>query len=187
MGSSAVTAAVYTIIAFANLQVLLPCSIVAGLVFGAHWALMPATTADLFGPRHFAANQSIMHLSTAIGALLLSTELAGTLFERRGRAHGDPKNMCIGPDCFRSATFSSLHLVGFSNMPYLLHWLLSSSGKAYDFYLSKGRTLCRAAYITIGGLALLQTVLSAVLLWRSRPLYWQLHIRLRRLEAEAHS
>lgn len=101
LGASAVTAAVYILIAFASLQLLLPCSVLAGLVFGAHWALMPATTSDLFGSRHFAANQSIMHLSTAFGALLLSTELTGTLFEWRGQAHGDPTSTCFGPDCFR--------------------------------------------------------------------------------------
>lgn len=103
LGFSLGTAVIYALVALAGLKTLLACSVLAGLAFGAHWALMPCCTSDLFGPRHFAANQSIVHLSTAVGALLLSTELAATLFQERGIAHGDPPTTCFGSDCFRFA------------------------------------------------------------------------------------
>ena len=64
LGLSLSTAIIYAVIALANLRLLLLCSVVAGLAFGAHWALMPACTSDLFGLQHFASNQSIVHLST---------------------------------------------------------------------------------------------------------------------------
>lgn len=95
------TAVLYCLIAIAGLKFLLPLAMLAGLVFGAHWALMPSCTSELFGARHFAANQSIIHLATAVGAFTLSTELAGNLYQHRGKMHGDPKGSCKGKDCFR--------------------------------------------------------------------------------------
>ena len=71
LGLSLSTAIIYAVIALANLRLLLLCSVVAGLAFGAHWALMPACTSDLFGLQHFASNQSIVHLSTGTSRIPL--------------------------------------------------------------------------------------------------------------------
>lgn len=101
LGMSVSTTAIYTLIAVAGLRLLIPLAMAAGLVFGAHWALMPTCTSELFGARHFAANQSIIHLAPAIGALALSTELAAEVYQHQGSKHGDPKGSCLGSDCFR--------------------------------------------------------------------------------------
>ena len=44
-------------------------------MFGCHWPLMPSLTAELFGLRHFAANQSPISFATAMGSLVLSQQL----------------------------------------------------------------------------------------------------------------
>ena len=100
-GMSASTAVLYCLIAVAGLKFLLPLAMAAGLVFGAHWALMPSCTSELFGARHFAANQSIIHLATAVGAFTLSTELAGNLYQHQGVTQGDPKGTCKGKRLFQ--------------------------------------------------------------------------------------
>lgn len=102
LGLSASTACVYALVGTAGLNYLLPLAMLAGLMFGGHWCLMPSCTSELFGATHFAANQSIMHLATAVGAFTLSTQLAGNLFQNKGQAHGDPKGTCYGTDCFRT-------------------------------------------------------------------------------------
>lgn len=105
---SASSAVAYALIGFAGLRALLPLAILAGTVFGAHWALMPSCTSELFGATHFAANQSIIHLATALGALTLSTWLAGNLYQHKGTVHGDPRGTCYGADCFRYTAQSRL-------------------------------------------------------------------------------
>ena len=72
LGLSACTACVYALVATAGLKLLLPLAMLAGLVFGGHWALMPSCTSELFGSTHFAANQSLIHLATAVGGVLFS-------------------------------------------------------------------------------------------------------------------
>jgi hypothetical protein len=67
LGLSASTACVYALVGTAGLNYLLPLAMLAGLMFGGHWCLMPSCTSELFGATHFAANQSIMHLATAVG------------------------------------------------------------------------------------------------------------------------
>ena len=72
--------------------------VAGGFVFGCHWPLMPALTAELFGLRHFAANQCPISLSTALGSFVLSQQLAGRLYQ----SHVPPgEPACFGKYCFR--------------------------------------------------------------------------------------
>ena len=64
-------------------------------------------TSELFGLRHMASNQSVIHLAPTLGNLALATYLAGGLYQRRGRANGDPPGTCYGPDCYRCASLVS--------------------------------------------------------------------------------
>ena len=69
----------YALIPTAGLKLLLPLAMLAGLVFGGHWALMPSCTSELFGSTHFAANQSLIHLATAVGVFLFFPRLTRSL------------------------------------------------------------------------------------------------------------
>lgn len=60
--------------------------------------MLPALTAECFGTRHFCANQSVPGAATALGALLLSNQLAGRVY----KAHLPPAEpVCYGRFCFR--------------------------------------------------------------------------------------
>ena len=54
-----------------------------------------------YKPMSFPMSYRQRDMPAAVGALLLSTELAGKLYQHRGEAHGDPKGTCYGADCFR--------------------------------------------------------------------------------------
>lgn len=60
--SAAATAAVALWAAFARLQQLYALSVVAGFVFGAHWSLVPAITADIFGLKSFGTNYTLVQV-----------------------------------------------------------------------------------------------------------------------------
>jgi len=60
-------------------------------------------TSELFGLRHMASNQSVVHVAPTLGNLALATYLAGGLYQRTGRANGDPPGTCRGGGCYRRA------------------------------------------------------------------------------------
>ena len=60
-------------------------------------------TSELFGLRHMASNQSVIHLAPTLGNLALATYLAGGLYQRHGHLNGDPPGTCFGQGCYRRA------------------------------------------------------------------------------------
>jgi MFS family permease len=75
---------------------------VSGIAFGMAWPLMVLIVGDLFGIEHHGANYMFYDGYTkAIGTLLLSEYVAGTVYE----AHVDKQEAdgvtCLGPACFR--------------------------------------------------------------------------------------
>ena len=69
------SAAAALLSAFADLRWLYAACMLGGFAFGCHWSLMPAMTSDLFGLRHFAANQSVIHAAPTLGGLLFGAEV----------------------------------------------------------------------------------------------------------------
>lgn len=103
--SSAGVAISSLLLAFSNLNILLPCVGFSGLVSGGFWPLFPSCTADLFGTRHFASIRGIMHISSSLGTGALSIGIAGTLYQHNLKQHGDLESICLGSDCFRYLTY----------------------------------------------------------------------------------
>lgn len=99
---AALMACVAAMVSQATLGQLYAVSILLGLVFGAHWSLLPAITSDAFGLKHFAANYATLQFAPAAGSYVLATLLPGYLYDEAARAHGDPRR-CIGSDCFGTA------------------------------------------------------------------------------------
>ena len=58
-------------------------------------------TSELFGLRHMASNQAVIHTAPTLGNLALATYLAGDLYQRHGQLHGDPPGTCFGQGCYR--------------------------------------------------------------------------------------
>jgi hypothetical protein len=96
------TAACCCALAYAPLLALRPLALAAGLLFGAHWSLMPSLASEIFGLAHFASNYTLLQLAPAAGSLGLAARLAGHLYQhelaRQGQAAG---GTCVGAGCFR--------------------------------------------------------------------------------------
>eukprot|EP00884_Botryococcus_braunii_P006925 jgi/Botrbrau1/16233/Bobra.0066s0019.1 len=105
-------------VAFASVATLYPSCMLSGLCFGFYWGLFPVLTSELFGLQNFASNQSIVHLAPTLGGLLLSTFLAGPMYERRRHA----QHPCLGVACFRDTflVIAGLAAVG-TAVSYVLH------------------------------------------------------------------
>ena len=90
-------------------------------MFGCHWPLMPALTAELFGLRHFAANQTPISLATALGSFVLSQQLAGRLYQ----SHVPPGEAnCYGKYCFRYVPVTSGDRCSSSWLRYMVNGLV---------------------------------------------------------------
>lgn len=86
-------------------------SIVIGVCYGSQWSLMPATTSELFGLRHFGTLYNTITISNPAAAYILSVGVAGYLYDREAQKQHDPSNLtmwlredpllCQGPSCFR--------------------------------------------------------------------------------------
>ncbi|KAK9814114.1 hypothetical protein WJX72_000842 [[Myrmecia] bisecta] len=102
VAATAALAGVMALTAFASLPLLFVSALAVGFLLGCFYCLMPVLTSELFGLSHFASNHSIMHLAPTVGALLISTGIAGAAYQRKAAEHHDPEGKCFGEDCFRS-------------------------------------------------------------------------------------
>ncbi|KAK9838163.1 hypothetical protein WJX81_005591 [Elliptochloris bilobata] len=110
VATALLTASAMALAACADLRVLWLVASLCGFAYGCHWSLGPALSSELFGLRRFATLYCLLNYSTTLGAYLLATRLAGTLYERAAVLHSDPDNVCLGADCFRG-TFLAAALV----------------------------------------------------------------------------
>eukprot|EP00667_Euglena_gracilis_P010020 EG_transcript_10194 len=76
--------------------------LLAGLCYGGYWALMPAICADIFGVHHLGAIYNFIHFAPSTGALVLSTLVAGRLYDQEARRQGSGTT-CHGPACYHDA------------------------------------------------------------------------------------
>ena len=88
---------------------LYPLSLMSGLVFGGHWAMLPSLASELHGLSSFASIYSVLQLFPGVIAYVLGS-FVGARYDSIGRAHGDPVNDCIGSDCF-SGSFRTIALL----------------------------------------------------------------------------
>ena len=54
---------------------------VTGWFYGALFWSMPTVTIDIFGPKHFGANRGLVGLAPAVGGYLMSTKIAGAVYQ----------------------------------------------------------------------------------------------------------
>ncbi|XAR50340.1 hypothetical protein NMG60_11004634 [Bertholletia excelsa] len=56
-------------------------TILIGLSYGAHWAIVPATASELFGLKSFGAVYNFLALSSTVGSLIFSGVLASNIYD----------------------------------------------------------------------------------------------------------
>lgn len=65
-------------------------TLLVGLGYGAHWAIVPATASELFGLRNFGALYNFITLANPVGTLVFSSLIASRIYDREAekQAHG---------------------------------------------------------------------------------------------------
>jgi MFS family permease len=90
-----------TISTTSQLAFVIGCT-VSGIAFGMAWPLMVLIVGDIFGIEHHGANYMFYDGYTkAIGTLLLSEYVAGTVYEAHVDKQEADGETCFGPACFR--------------------------------------------------------------------------------------
>ncbi|XP_027350835.1 protein NUCLEAR FUSION DEFECTIVE 4 isoform X2 [Abrus precatorius] len=56
-------------------------TLLVGLGYGAHWAIVPATASELFGLRNFGALYNFITLANPVGTLVFSSLIASTIYD----------------------------------------------------------------------------------------------------------
>ena len=79
-----------------SVGILYPVSLVEGLLFGAHWSLMPSITSELFGLRYFASIYCTMQLAAALGSFAMAKQMTAALYNLDDHHETD----CVGVQCY---------------------------------------------------------------------------------------
>ena len=111
------------ITAFAPLEVIYRPVVFAGFAFGSFWCLIPTITSEIFGTRYFATIYNTISVGPVIGSVVLSSLMAGSLYDLHSRAFptgefgsdGQPilVERCEGKQCFQ-ATYIICSMIAFA-------------------------------------------------------------------------
>ncbi|KAL8109050.1 hypothetical protein AgCh_025225 [Apium graveolens] len=83
-------------------------TLLIGLGYGAHWAIVPATAPELFGLKKFGALYNILTLANPAGTLVFSSFLASRIYDSEAakQAQNLPINLNEPPRCYGVVCFS---------------------------------------------------------------------------------
>ncbi|KAL7135936.1 hypothetical protein ABFS83_11G131900 [Erythranthe nasuta] len=132
-------------------------TLLVGLGYGSHWAIVPAAASELFGLKKFGALYNFLTLANPAGSLIFSGLIASSIYDREAekQAHGR-----IG-DRNGISSFSRFLV---ADDP------LKCDG-AICFFLTS---------MIMSGLCIIAVVLSMILVYRTKPVYAHLYGRSRR-------
>ncbi|KAL7094985.1 hypothetical protein ACP275_11G138600 [Erythranthe tilingii] len=132
-------------------------TLLVGLGYGSHWAIVPAAASELFGLKKFGALYNFLTLANPAGSLIFSGLIASSIYDREAekQAHGR-----IG-DRNGISSFTRFLV---ADDP------LKCEG-AICFFLTS---------MIMSGLCIIAVVLSMILVYRTKPVYAHLYGRSRR-------
>ncbi|KAK1359370.1 Mitochondrial import receptor subunit TOM20-like [Heracleum sosnowskyi] len=83
-------------------------TLLIGLGYGAHWAIVPAAASELFGLKKFGALYNFLTLANPAGTLILSSLLASSIYDSEAakQAQGLPFSLDEPPRCYGVVCFS---------------------------------------------------------------------------------
>ncbi|KAL5581385.1 hypothetical protein UlMin_013827 [Ulmus minor] len=89
-------------VAFALPGALYVGTILIGLGYGAHWAIVPAAASELFGLKNFGALYNFITMANPAGTLLFSSLIASTIYDREAekQAHQHLQGQHFGGSIF---------------------------------------------------------------------------------------
>ncbi|XP_042007988.1 protein NUCLEAR FUSION DEFECTIVE 4-like [Salvia splendens] len=128
-------------------------TLLVGLGYGAHWAIIPATASELFGLKKFAALYNFLTLANPAGSLIMSGVLASSIYdsEAEKQAHGQDY-------IHRGISFS---------FPNFL--------RAEETLKCKGTICFFVTSLTLSGLCVVAVILSLILVYRTKSVYRNLY------------
>ncbi|KAL7145913.1 hypothetical protein ABFS83_06G006100 [Erythranthe nasuta] len=134
-------------------------TLLVGLGYGAHWAIVPAAASELFGLKKFGALYNFLTLANPAGSLIFSGVIASSIYDREAEKQAQGRLPGISRSLLSS--FSSY---------VRLEEPLKCDG-AICFFLTS---------LIMSGLCIIAFMLSMILVYRTKPVYAQLYGRSRR-------
>lgn len=128
-------------------------TLLVGLGYGAHWAIVPAAASELFGLKKFGALYNFLTLANPAGSLVFSGLIASTIYDRE--AEKQARHHHIGQQITQSMISSFLSL----DEP------LKCKG-AICFFLTS---------LIMSGLCIIAVILSMILVHRTKNVYAHLY------------
>ncbi|KAL0381826.1 UNVERIFIED_CONTAM: hypothetical protein Sangu_0246900 [Sesamum angustifolium] len=128
-------------------------TLLVGLGYGAHWAIVPAAASELFGLKKFGALYNFLTLANPAGSLVFSGLIASSIYDREAekQAHGRHPG--------QRSLLSSFSSFVFLDDP------LKCDG-AICFFLTS---------MIMSGLCIIAVVLSMILVYRTKTVYTHLY------------
>ncbi|KAL0344144.1 UNVERIFIED_CONTAM: hypothetical protein Sangu_1301800 [Sesamum angustifolium] len=133
-------------------------TLLVGLGYGAHWAIVPAAASELFGLKKFGALYNFLTLANPAGSLVFSGLIASSIYDREAEKQAHAGNLG------QSSLFSSFSSFVHAEEP------LKCSG-AICFFLTS---------LIMSGLCIIAVILSMILVYRTKTVYAHLYGRSRR-------
>lgn len=133
-------------------------TLLVGLGYGAHWAIVPAAASELFGLKKFGALYNFLTLANPAGSLVFSGLIASSIYDREAEKQAHAGN--LGRRSLLSSFSSFVH----AEEP------LKCNG-AICFFLTS---------LIMSGLCIIAVVLSMILVYRTKTVYAHLYGRSRR-------
>lgn len=130
-------------------------TLLVGLGYGAHWAIVPAAASELFGLKKFGALYNFLTLANPAGSLVLSGVIASSIYDREAEKQAHMHHH--GQRSFLSS---------FSSFVYLDEPLKCTG--AICFFLTS---------LIMSGLCIIAAVLSMILVYRTKTVYAHLYGR----------
>lgn len=131
-------------------------TLLVGLGYGAHWAIVPATASELFGLKKFAALYNFLTVANPAGSLVFSGVIASSIYDREAEKQAHGLNlMPRGTSLFPHSSFLSADET------------LKCTGTVCFFLTS----------MILSGLCVIAVMLSMILVYRTRSVYANLYGR----------
>ncbi|CAA0824627.1 Major facilitator superfamily protein [Striga hermonthica] len=129
-------------------------TLLVGLGYGAHWAIVPATASELFGLKKFGALYNFLTLANPAGSLVFSGLIASSIYDREAekQAHGHNNQL-------QRSLLSSFSSFVRLDEP------LKCDGAICFFFTS----------LIMSGFCIVAVVLSMILVYRTKPVYAHLY------------
>ncbi|CAL5032450.1 unnamed protein product [Urochloa decumbens] len=82
-------------------------SLLVGLAYGAHWAIVPAAVSELFGVKHFGAMYNFLILANPAGSFIFSGLIVSNIYdyEAEKQAHQHQMSALLSPRLLRTMSF----------------------------------------------------------------------------------